>query len=272
MDVYQFKCWCEKAVSGILFPPDQKKVYRELMNHLYDHYDNLVEQGCDTETAQRVALEAMGDALAIAPQLAAIHRPFWGYFLRVTRMVLVLTACAAVLFLIPFLRYSDFSEPTYNRYDAYQDTYISDETGITERRFYAEPGQSAQSDGYRLTLTRAAWWHTDFADEESPELDSFHFQIEVFNPRPWAEPTDIPRWFWAEDSLGNHYYSFHEVGNYYQNPAVVGNSYHTGPFTYTHDMWLSNFCSQEAEWIDLHYYRSGRNIVFRIDLTGGDEA
>lgn len=270
MAIYNFKVWCEKAVSGIIFPPDRKKVYDELMDHVTDHYDALVEQGIDRDTAQMIAVASMGDAEVIAPQLAAIHRPFWGYFLRATRILLVLLACAAFLSGIPYLWNTSYSQPRFERYDPYADTYISDQTGITQRMFYAEPNQVAESDGYRLTLTRAAWDHTDFADEESGELDMFYFQIEIFNPLPWAEDTEMTRWMWAEDSLGNYYYSFHEDGNPSRYPVVVGNRYHTGPFTYTHDMWLSNFCSQEAEWIDLHYDRSGRNIVFRIDLTGGE--
>lgn len=270
MENYKFKCWCEKAVSGIVFPPDQRKVYRELMEHMEDHCAHLLEQGHDPDTAWQMTVDAMGDPWPIAKDLARIHRPFWGYFLWAAERILAVIACLALFFGIRYFWDYSYSQPQHNRYDPYVDTYISDETGITRQVFYAEPGQTVKSDGYRLTLTRAAWDHTDFADEESGELDTFHFQIEIFNPLPWAEDTEITRWMWAEDSLGNYYYSFHEDGNYHLYPVVVGNSYHTGPFTYTHDMWLSNFCSQEAEWIDLHYDRSGRNIVFRIHLTGGE--
>ena len=272
MVIYEFKVWCEQAAGGILFRPDREKVYGELLNHVYDHYEALLEQGMDAETARKMALDAMGSAEEIAPQLAEIHRPFWGIFLRITQVLLAVLACAALLSGFYACRNSGYSNVPVDRYDPYESTYLSDETGITRQIFYAEPNQVRRSDGYTLTLTRAAWQHTDFADEEPRELDSFHFQIEIFNPRPWAEPTDITRWMWAEDSLGNYYYSFHEDGNANLYPTVVGNSYHTAPFTYTHDMWLSNFCSQEADWIDLHYHRSGRNIVFRIDLTGGEAA
>ena len=270
MAIYEFEVWCEKAAGEIRFKPDREKVFSELMNHMDDHYEALLEQGVDAEAARKMAIEAMGSAEAIAPQLARIHRPFWGVLLRITELFLVFITCLALLFGIRYFWNYSYSQPRYERYDPYADTYISDEVGITRQMLYAEPEQRVQSDGYTLTLTRAAWDHTDFADEESGELDSFHFQIEIFNPLPWAEDTEVTRWMWAEDSLGNYYYSFHEDGNPSLYPVVVGNSYHTGPFTYTHDMWLSNFCSQEADWIDLHYDRSGRNIVFRIDLTGGD--
>ena len=44
---YDFRVWCENAVSGIRFAPDRKVVYGELLDHLYDHYDDLVSQGVD---------------------------------------------------------------------------------------------------------------------------------------------------------------------------------------------------------------------------------
>lgn len=271
MAIYKFKCWAEKAVSGIIFPPDREQVRVELMNHLNDHYDALLEQGIDPEEAQQMAVEAMGDAMEIAPQLAAIHHPIWGYLLRVTRVLLVIAAICVLASGIHFAYNTSYSQPWIYRYDPYEDTYISDEVGVTTRLFYSEPNQTAESDGYTLTLTRAAWWYTDFTDETLQDDDSFGFQIRVFNPRPWAAEPDFCDWFWAEDSLGNHYYPDDQYW-YREDSYVNGGCYHTAPLTYTLDMSLGNFCSQEAEWIDIHYDRDGRNILFRIDLTGGGAA
>ena len=273
MNSWKFKNWCDAAVSGIIFPPDREAVHAELLNHLYDHYDDLVDQGIDRDTAQAMALASMGDANEIAPQLAAIHRPFWGYLLRFTRIALVLTLCAVVLCGFFWLRYEDnFSAPNYDTFDPYYDSDRPPKvyTGDT-RTLYAEPNQSAQSDGYTLTLTRAAVWHHQSMGEQGTfsEFDCLYFQIEVFNPRPWAEHREMMDWFWAVDSLGNVYDSYHKVIINYA-PYIVGGGYHTAPLTYTYDMWISGYCSQQAEWIEFHYDRSGRNIVFRLDLTGGD--
>ena len=270
MYIRKFKNWCDAAVDGIIFLPDRKQVHGELMNHLYDHYDDLVSQGVDKETAQQLALEAMGSAREIAPQLAAIHRPFWGYVYQATKILLgvvfwVQVACG-ILWMSHF---NDYSEPRGNEaFDPYQ-TEIS--SGDHRRIFAAEPNLSAQSDGYTLTLTRAALWEYDSvdADGNSRTDDCFYFQMEVSNPRPWAEDSQIGHWFRAVDSLGNTYDCFYEgITNY--APYISGNTYHTGPYTYTHDMWISDYRSQEAEWIELYYDRSGRNIAFRVDLTGGD--
>lgn len=274
MTIYKFKVWCENAVSGIVFPPDREQVYGELLNHMYDHYDDLVEQGMDKEAAQQMALEAMGDAMEIAPQLAAIHRPFWGYFLRFTRVVLVLALCAVLVctgFQLWRTHYHDFADDI--GLHPFDETIVDRDFGTYERVFYAEPNQSVHSDGYTLTLTKAAVWHRNEFDptQASADPDTLYFQLEVFNPRPWAEFTDISRWFRAVDSLGNTYDCYYEgIHNY--SPYISGNAYHTGPQTYTHDMWISDYRSQEAEWIEFHYDRAGRDLVLRLDLTGGDGA
>ena len=84
----------------------------------------------------------------------------------------------------------------------------------------------------------------------------------------WSEQADIGRWFWAEDSAGNYYYSFYEA--YDSEKHVRGNNYRTGLFTETYEMWLSGYEGEDLQWVDLHYDRSGRDLVLRIDLTGGD--
>lgn len=269
---YKFESWCMKAIEKIRFTPDQDAVMRELYDHMMDHYEALLEQGLDRAEAERKTLEAMGSAEELAPQLAAVHHPFWGWCLWVSRIALALLLCGAIFVGIPYFRYLYFSEPTYERLHVYEDTYISDEVGVSERLFYAEPDLSAASDGYTLTLTRAARWTTDFIDESLTDQDSLFFQIRVFNPRPWAERPEFSQWLWAEDSLGNYYYSREETVNYPGECYLMGNIYHSAPFTYTLDLQTSGFLSADAQWIDIHYDRAGRDIVFRIDLTGGDAA
>ena len=274
MDSWKFKNWCDAAVDRIIFPPDREAVHQELLNHLYDHYDDLVEQGVDRETAQTMALAAMGSAAEIAPQLAAIHRPFWGYLLRATRVLLVLIlTVAAVAASVQLLRTSYYDPSDSVGLQPFDETLAYRDFGTYERVFYAQPGVTARSDGYVFTLTKAAVWHRNENDPATAykDPDTLYFQMKVFNPRPWAEFTDIGLWIWAEDSLGNTYDCYHEgLINY--APYISGNYYHTGPQTYTYDMWIADYRSQEAEWIEFHYDRSGRDLVWRLDLTGGDAA
>ena len=76
--------WAQNAVYRIGFPGDRKKVYQELMNHMEDHRDALMEQGKSEKEACEAVEKAMGDPFAVAKDLAEIHRPFWGYFLMAT--------------------------------------------------------------------------------------------------------------------------------------------------------------------------------------------
>lgn len=266
---YKFKCWCEKAASGIIFPPDQRAVYGELMDHMEDRYDALREQGVEDEIAQQRVVDAMGDPWPIAKELALIHRPFWGYFLRATRVILIILLVISLLPIGTYLWYRPYSQPSYYRYNFYEDTYISDEHGTVQRVFYSEPGKTQSAGIYRMTLTRAAWHHCISSDPESEAYDQFNFRFRLFCPIPWADDPDFLYHFWAEDSLGNVYYAM-EGTPPTGGPRIICNYYHTSPLTYTVDMHTSPFCSQEADWLAIHYTRDGRDLTFYIDLTGGD--
>ncbi len=271
MDTYKFEQWCNSAVSEIVFPPDRKEVAEELLGHLCDRCEALMAQGYDEDTACDRALEAMGDAEEIAPQLAAIHRPFWGYFLRATRILLIL------LLLITLPSFFDciagyrrfYVLPTSHRYDLYyENTHVSDEVGITTRVMYQEPRQQFESDGYTWELTRAVWTHTKFADDSTDDLDAFYFQMEIKDVFPYhLVPLYLMEWIWAQDSEGRTDAPWNSgIADKY----LSGNYLLTAPFTWTLDMCIKGFASQDADWIDICYTRDGRDFRFRIELPGGD--
>lgn len=268
MDKYEFKCWAEKAVSGIIFPPDREKVYRELVDHLEDHYDFLREGGFDDDTARIKAVEAMGDAYEIAPQLAEIHRPFWGYFLRATRVILVI---ALIITLIPFgirVWNLDYGLPLSlwpDRYVLSASTY-GEGTGRTLLHM-SKPNISQKSDGYTFTLTNAVHWHNDEYDN-----NVFLVYMKEFHPLPWAQHGAAGNWFWAEDSLGNIYTCYYDQYPDDESPVFYQHGNETSPFSYTYAMWTGSDVPEEAQWLDIRYTRDGRNLVWRIDLTGGGGA
>lgn len=266
MDKYEFKFWAEKAVSGIMFPPDREKVYRELVDHLEDHYAFLREEGLDDNAARQASVEAMGDAYEIAPQLAQIHRPFWGYFLRVTRVILVIVS---IITLIPFgihVWNTDYGLPLSHWPDSNvlsMATY-GEGTGRTLLHM-SKPNITQKSDGYTYTLTNAVYWKNDEYDNSV-----FFVYIKEFHPLPWAEHGAAGEWFQAEDSLGNIYECYYEHRPDEESPVLYSWGNETSPFSYTYAMWTGTDVPEAAEWIDIRYTRDGRNLVWRIDLTGGD--
>lgn len=266
MERNEFRRWCEKAVSGIVYPPDRQKVFRELMEHMEDHYDALHEEGFASEIARQLTVEAMGDAYEIAPQLAQIHRPFWGRLLQATRVLLVL---AAIVTLIPFYKYAyetDYYLPMWPEWELYSADAYGGDTGRTLLHL-SKPNISQRSDGYTFTLTRAVQWYNEEYDNSC-----FFLHMKEFHPLPWAEHGAAGVWFWAEDSLGNVYECYYNHYPDEETPVMYTRGNETSPFSYTYQMWINDDIPEDAQWLDIRYTRDGRNLVFRIDLAGGDKA
>ena len=270
-----FKHWCETAVEGIRWKPDRARVYDELYAHLEDRRAAMTEAGVPEREAEKQTLAAMGSAAELAEQLRKIHRPFWGYVLRCARILLVIAAVLAVITVPRWLLRLDISRaaPEY-RLSIFEDVerYVGDVR--SERVFYAEPMAQDASDGYRFTVTRCAQWHFEgtLQDGAAVEDDTLNLEVEVFNLRPWAQNSEVLRGFYAVDSLGNRYGAFDATPHNGKTPMLSGNPWRSGLCTVTWELWLNNYRSQDAEWIELRYDRSGRDVRLRIDLTGGDAA
>ena len=61
----------------------EKRRARQISSEIMDIASKVMEQGLDEKEATTKTLDAMGSPYKIASQLGAIHRPFWGYYLRV---------------------------------------------------------------------------------------------------------------------------------------------------------------------------------------------
>ena len=268
--------WCDTAVSYIRFKPDRPPVKQELLEHMQDKYDGYLEEGMAPAEAERRTIREMGSEHETGKLLNKIHKPYLGWLWRATQWAIALMLILVVwngIGWVADLHITDDLAADYAR-DLYGSAYYESDYGTSSRVLYLEPNCSDSSDGYTFTVTKVAYWEgvsiTPLGGEV--ETSSFHFQMEVTNPWPWMTGyTDMPRWFYAVDSLGNYYYANNEADRS-TDPAVVGNGTRTGLFTYTFDMWVEEYCSQEAEWLELRYDRDGRDLCLRIDLTGGEDA
>lgn len=265
--------WCDAAVSYIRFPPDRAPVRQELLEHMQDKYDGYIQAGMAPAKAESRVIQEMGSDRETGLLLRQIHKPYLGWVWRATQWMLVIALILAVYHGIRWtadLHISD-GPPTMGR-DPYETTTYEHDFGRGERVLYLEPNCSDSSDGYTFTVTKVAYWEGTYTDGNGTwDANSFSFLLEVTNPRPWAGYTDVPRWFYAVDSLGHYYYACFEAGRA-EDPAIAGNGSRTGLFTYTFDMWADHYCSQDADWLELRYDRDGRDIALRIDLTGGEGA
>ena len=268
------KQWCDSAVSYIRFKPDRPPVRQELLEHMQDKYDDYLGQGMLPADAERRVIREMGSDRETGLLLRRIHKPYLGWVWRCTQWLLVI---ALVLAGFSFwgwkstLYIGDSAAPPGRR-DVYNSTYFEYPAGSICRVLYTEPNCSDSSDGYTFTVTKAAYWEGSYSDESGTrETHDFYFRMEVTNPRLWAGGTEAPRWFYAVDNLGNYYYAFYESDRSPEG-SVVGNGVRTGLFTDTWEMWIEDYVSRDADWLELRYDKEGRDLALRIDLTGGEGA
>lgn len=262
------KQWCELAASYIRFPPDRPAVEQELLEHLQDKVDNFMEHGMPQAEAERRAVQEMGEPRETGLLLRQIHKPYLGWVWKGTCwLVKILLLVVVILTVVWLVDVNDSEELYFNSYNPFDATHYESETASADRVFYAEPWERDSSDGYYFTVRKVAYWE---GVAHNQATNRFGILMTVTSFKPWAGYSDIPRWFYAVDSLGNHYYSDQEY-IWTNEPSLSGNGTQTGPFTYTWYLWANNYVSQDAEWIELRYDRDGRDIVLRIDLTGGED-
>ncbi len=246
-----FDDWCYHAVAEIRFKPDREAVFRELKDHLEDHYDDLIAQGHTPEKAKHLAMEAMGNPEEIAPQLGQIHKPWLGYIYRIIKWVTIPACAWAIFLLIAFTVSHIHSRISTANYDSLR--------AEGEGGYYCKPNVTDSSDGYRFKVTEAA---------VNAEGDTLYLELQI-TYWPWMPEPGIVNYFWAVDSLGNHYgcrkdFMYDDV----PKVAYQGGFYSQG--FESNQLEVRHFDSG-AQWLELHYDRDGRDIVLRIDLTGGDE-
>lgn len=262
--IIRMRRWCSDATLGISVSPDREIAAQELYDHLGERFTRLIRSGADPDEAEAQAVRAMGSPREIAAQFARVHNPFWTKALSFTRRIILVLAVLTVFFYGFHFLDTQFFSNSIVKFDA------DGEPGLAGTHTLLWSGKSDaadQSDGYSIRVKKVSLWETVTLDGETRQL--LNIQLSVFNPIPWSEKPDFSRWIWARDSLGNYYVSPAEDTPALE-PSLQITQYHTAPTTYIQDIWIFQYVSQDAQWIELHYDRSGRDILLHIDLTGGD--
>lgn len=270
MEHWKLTQWCTYAVSKIKYMPDRRAVYDELRQHLDDRCEDLLAQGMSKEEAADKAVEVMGDPKELAPQLAAVHPPFWGYVCSITKWLGILTLAAALViglwnYVSPYIRssyYSRYSAPSYssgNPYTGEGDAF----TGKTQT-ISLEPNLSFTDSGYTVKLTNLTVW-------TGPEwsFERCHFLLEITTLTPWSDGPMFYNELRVRDSNGTEYLCYRGQEDWDDGKQLIPALYHTGPLTWLCDMNFYND-GDPLTWIELYYDRDGREHAIRIDLTGGD--
>ena len=266
MEHWKLENWCFEAVEKIKYRPDRDAVYTELLQHMDDRCESFMAQGMCKEDAVIKTVEAMGDPSELADQLAAIHRPFWGFAYSITKWLLRIIAVIMVISI--GVRIVDIINAPRGKRD---DSLYTRPTVSTLTHFlYAEPNCSDSSDGYIFTVTRAAL-HRHISDVQETSGEPFahlYIELKVTNTNLWVGDCQAISAFWGTDNRGRFY-----ARNLNNHPATGYLSCYYSyedAFTQYYNFELIIYQPEECTWFELHYDRDGRDIVLRINLTGGD--
>ena len=256
--------WCSDATLGIRISPDKELVAQELYDHFYDRMAELLSGGLDGDSAERSVKEFMGNPLAVNTPLGQLHRPFWTLALRWAHRAMV--ALAILTLLCYGIHYLDttFFRNTIVEFDRSAPPALS---GTHQLLWKDAPKVTETADGYRIRAYQTTLWHTTTLDGEQRLL--LNIQLKITNPIPWSECPNFGDWIWAEDSTGNHYVCA-GLDTSAMEPTILPTQYHTGPTSYILDLWIFQYASEDALWLDLHYDRDGRDLTWRIPLPGGE--
>lgn len=252
MDRRDFAAWCKAATEKIRYGPDRDVVSKELRDHLEDRYDALIAQGVPEEEAARRTLEAMGSAEIIAPQLAAIHRPWLGWLVSTLKAVAIISVVFLALS-IPRTLFLYTIETTGS-------LSVQQNTENITMTYDAEV--SCEREAYHFTINRVA---------ASDSIDRLYLQLTV-RRFPGMPKFDAVEHFYAIDSNGNIYASIDNRTQVFDRTAGRwvqrgGSSHGVG-----HDRFALSLTEFDltAQWVEIRYDRDGREIVLHIDLTGGE--
>lgn len=264
---YALREWCEKAASLIEYKPDRKKVISELYSHAIERFDSLTARGMTDDEALQSTLNAMGDAYKVAIQLAAVHRPFWGYFLRTCQILLIILLCLSVIPVWNYVSGLNLKEaPNFRDFDVYDTASYGGDTGRTLLHI-SQQNASFSTDGSTFTLTDAAVF-TELRSDGTVSQPILQVQIRQHSLLPAQELGEYQGFYTyvipmtARDSLGNEYDFIH-------SGSRATTSVQSGIFTRTHAYWINDFPT-DAQWVDICYERDGRSYCLRVYLTGGD--
>lgn len=259
-----FEDYCIAVCREIRFSPDHASIAAELTDHLQEHMEALLEAnpGMTPEEAQRQAIAAMGDPVALGHALDAVHNPRLGWFqIWFRRAVKLMTAVALLVALSHF----EVLPPMFP------------EASHSLRQFYQ--GFDATVN-YRSDLTFSARDYNVTVEEvivlETSPTPTVVVLLRIPHT-PWIREVEFTNWLTARDDLGCAYLSWEEylvrrssssINAIAELPHCYSGTPDYTPFVswYTISVHLQN---PDARELTFTFDRFGEEISFTLPLRGG---
>lgn len=268
---FNFDLWVRVATGAIRYWPDRKAASRELRGHLDDAFEAALARGLTEEEAENAVLESMGRAEDLRPQLAAIHKPFWGYLIIASQIAVVILL---VLSLLPIWKYFTGlklqDKPDNKDFELYSAASYGGDTGRTLHHL-SRPDVSFRSDGNTFTVTDAVLF-TEYSPYLEADVTRLYLLVDELGLLP---ATEHGMYDGIHDFYPTICYFFmrDDQGTVYPLRDARSRSTYTvqsGVFKQTHECFVNDFPA-DAKWVEFCYERDGRSFCLRIDLTGGGD-
>lgn len=259
MKHWKLSHWCGDAVHKIHYPPDRDAVYEELRQHLDDRSEEFLAQGLSEEEAINKTLEVMGDSYELSIQLAAIHRPFWGFAYSITKWILrVVAIITALLFVVNIV--GQLIHPAYE-INTSGGVYQGSVTGNV--LYSVKQNCVDSSDGYLFSVHNAYIREDTYIYSDGTEEVKLFLLIEmtISTLNSIGAPICAEHNFWGTDNQGRYY-----GGNYFLMYSNYTNARYISDCVFM--IPLETY--EDLTWFELCYTEAGRDLVLHIDLTGGD--
>ena len=257
--------WLKTATEKIRFRRDRIAVREELRQHIEEKWEDLREQGIPEKEIDQRILKDMGSAKELAPLLAEIHKPYWGYAMVILKWVMI-----AILVITFFAAKDDFSQ-LFSRTE--DDRFTATENGHFSRMYMVEPDTSFTCDNYKFTVQKAALWETGHSVNINGEYFNIRYALYLeikMMKYPFHPSFQGWEYFWAEDDQGNIYRSRKSPHTLDANGYIEHIGTDNQLFYDIVTIYVRVIREPNTKWIDLHFDADGRDVTVRIDLTGGD--
>lgn len=223
-----------EVLSYIRFPFDREEIRIELESHIEERIGDYRREGYDQQTAEKLAVDGMGNAKEIGVELNKQHNPLLGWLWWGTNMMIFLMGTWIVLIVIvPALI-------------SFLDGRSFDEIPKPSIVYTVDINESVQIDDRVIRFSKVIY------DKE----ENLHIFYETYDIRLWGAG-------WSFDNIGM---ITDDLGNIY----ATGSGGAIGGFKSKGRRTVRNF-SQEASIVIITYDQFNRKYQVKVPLKAGDQ-
>ena len=254
-----FDRWAQRACGYIYYPPDREDIKRELLWHLEDTAEAFVEDGLDAESAEKAALEAMGDAAEVGKMLRRVHKPWLGWLSFACSIGLVIALFFCFISLITSGFYTLLNEIGHLSDEPYSFEASVGHEDVTLLARIRPSGDILCGD---YTLSVSDGWMSEFGTERM-----LYLVVSYSSPRFWlGPPLGLQEFTHVVEDDGTVHLPYE-----YNHRIQDLECWHTGGKTAIGEYVFAMDVDDVPEWVELRFDNGQEFILRAYTVEGGSQ-